>query len=310
MADHETLRRYVRRLDPDTRSQLIEDNAWLGDSENVTRRGGAAIGIDVLAGLMEEFSTRLEMWRDPSTSDGWLAPRLHYALRLTRAEASDPDVWAWLAVRFHWYVEWRWEGRKGIVENRWRGEIHKQAFARLWWGAELFRNGADYGPVQRAFIRQDLPNSYLHRPLVRCRSLALALVDVISPAEGETTLSADDVNDLARVLNLVTAGSPPEVQTNFQRDDSRNLQTWVRDGAAPPVNWDEMPAGPPCSDTTIESLAGGRVLAGRGWGFAHEAAKRLNTRSARRRSTATLIGAKPPAPLPDPEASSIQPSHA
>ncbi|NKS01202.1 hypothetical protein GTA09_19910 [Rhodococcus hoagii] len=284
MADHETLRRYVRRLDPATRSQLIADNAWLSDSEPVTRRGGAAIGIDVLAGLMEEFSARLDTWRDPSTSDGWLAPRLHYALRLTRAEASDPDVWAWLAVRFHWYVEWRWEGRKGIVENRWRGEIHKQAFARLWWGAELFRNGADYGPVVRAFIRQDLPNSYLHRPLVRCRSLALALVDVISPKDGEAALSADDVNDLARVLNLVTAGSPPEVLTNFQRDDRRNLQAWVQERASFPEDWDTLPAGPPCSDTSAESLSGGRTLAELGWGYAHAAAERLNTRSAQRRS--------------------------
>lgn len=293
MADHETLRRYVRRLDPATRSQLVADNAWLSDSEAVTRLGGATIGIDLLAGLMEEFSARLDTWRDPSTSDGWLAPRLHYALRLTRAEASDPDVWAWLAVRFHWYVEWRWEGRKGIVENRWRGEIHKQAFARLWWGAELFRNGADYGPVVRAFIRQDLPNSYLHRPLVRCRSLALALVDVISPADGETTLSADDVNDLARVLNLVTAGSPPEVHTGLQRDDLHGFQTWVGESLSTPTDWNLLPAGPACTDTSDASLKGGRALATRGWTYAHTAAERLNTRSARRRSKAGEPDAKP-----------------
>jgi len=292
VADHETLRRYVRRLDPATRSQLVADNAWLSDSEAVTRLGGATIGIDLLAGLMEEFSARLDTWRDPSTSDGWLAPRLHYALRLTRAEASDPDVWAWLAVRFHWYVEWRWEGRKGIVENRWRGEIHKQAFARLWWGAELFRNGADYGPVVRAFIRQDLPNSYLHRPLVRCRSLALALVDVISPANGETTLSADDVNDLARVLNLVTAGSPPEVLTSFQQDDTSGFRKWVGELISTPADWGALPAGPPCADTSDTSQQGGRALAERGWEYAHNAADRLNTRSARRRSNAGESGAK------------------
>ncbi|WP_370181630.1 DUF6339 family protein [Rhodococcus wratislaviensis] len=283
MAD-EILRRYVRRLDPLTRSQLIADYAWHSDSESVTRRDGTTIDIAVLTALMEEFSDRLDGWADPSTSDRWLAPRIHFALRLSRAEASDPDVWAWLAVRFHSYIEWRWEGRKGIAENRWRGEIHKQALARLWWGAELFRNGADYEPVVRAFIRQDLPNSYLHRPLVRCRSLALALVDVVSPTDGETVLSADDVNDLARVLNLVTAGSPPEVQTGFQRDDLRGYQKWVGERPDIPADWNVLPTGPGCGDTSAMSLDGGRALATRGWVYAHAAAERLNTRSARRRS--------------------------
>ncbi|MBP1159805.1 DUF6339 family protein [Rhodococcus sp. PvR099] len=284
MADHETLRRYVRRLDPASRSQLVADSAWLSDSEAVTRRDESQISIDVLVDLMDDLSARLDTWADPSTSDRWLAPRIHYALRLTRAEASDPDVWAWLAIRFHWYVEWRWEGRKGIVENRWRGEIHKQAFARLWWGGELFRNGAAYEPVVGAFIRQDLPNSYLHRPLVRCRSLALALVDMISPIDGETVLSADDVNDLARVLNLATAGSPPEVQTGFQRDDIRSFQRWVAETPRVPADWDVLPVGPACSDTSEISLTGGRVLATRGWEYAHAAAERLDTRSAQRRA--------------------------
>lgn len=293
MADHENLRRFVRRLDAGSRPQLIADNAWLSDSETVVRRGGSTIPIDVVADLMDEFTERLGVWSDPSTSDRWLAPRLHFALRLTRAEASDPDLWAWLAVRFHRYVEWRWEGRKGIVENRWRGEIHKQSFARLWWGGELFRNGPDYRSVERAFIRQDLPNSYLHRPLVRCRSLAIALVDVMSPAEGESTRSADEVNDLARVLNLITAGSTPEVQTGFQRDDVRNLQAWVLEVAVPPKDWEMLPAGPPCTDTSAASLTGGRALAERGLGYANAAAIRLNTRSAQRQAAAQARDAVP-----------------
>ena len=44
-------------------------------------------------------------------------------------------------------------------DERWNGGINKQTFARLWWGAELFRNGDDYGPVKHFFERQDFPNS-------------------------------------------------------------------------------------------------------------------------------------------------------
>lgn len=234
----------------------------------VRRPDGSSVGLDVLDALMVEVKTRTteSFWEDRTHSDRWLAPRTHYALRLLRSEAADRGVWQWLALRYSWYVEWRWAGADGTVaDDRWWGPIHKQTFARLWWGAEVFRDGADYRPVEKAFRFQDLPNSYLHRPIVRCRSLAIAIVDRIDKSG---TPSSDQVNDLARVLNLATVGTPPEIETGYQSDDLNAYDTWSSSTPTLPANWDDLPVGPRAIDTTGRSLQGAANVVNRAWGYA------------------------------------------
>jgi hypothetical protein len=269
MADT-TLHRFKERITPDLREQLIEQRESAhAYQEPIRRADGSTIDLAVTDELMNAVTARLHdaAWTaDRAVSDRWLAPRLHYALRLTRAEAGDRRLWTWLATRHSAYVTWRWTDAEGAVnEDRWSGPVHKQALMRLWWGAELFRDGADYTPVERAFVRQDLPNSYLHRPLVRCRSLALALVDVVVPAAGGLVRTADEVNDLARVLNLAMAGSPPELETGFQQDDLAAHDLWSRQVPVAPADWSAPVSGPQARDTTPASIAGGRAIAERGW---------------------------------------------
>jgi hypothetical protein len=240
--------------------------------EPVAHSDGSPIDLVTVDHLMAALgSPDLEQpWAaDRTVVDRWLAPRLHYALRLTRTQAADRNLWAWLAVRYHAFVTWRWSDAKGVVaEDRWDGPVHKQALMRLWWGAELFRDGTDYGPVDRAFLRQDFPNSYLHRPLVRCRSLALALVDVVAPGNGDGVRSPAEINDLARVLNLVMAGCPPELATDFQQDDHTAYAAWLDEAPVVPADWDKTPVGPAALDTTEASRAGGRAVAERCWQYA------------------------------------------
>ena len=234
----------------------------------VVRPDQPAPTVHVLDTLMAEAQNRQIRggWPDRATSDRWLAPRVHSALRLYRTEAADRGVWQWVAMRYPWYLQWRWSDDEGTVaDDRWWGPIHKQAFARLWWGAEMFRDGDDYKPVEKAFVFQDLPNSYLHRPLVRCRSLALAIVDRFGQSSKAT---AAQVNGLARVLNLTTVGSPPEVETGYQADDLAAYDDWVRGGPAVPRDWDGAPTGPPAVDTSPSSRAGGVTVVNRGWTYA------------------------------------------
>lgn len=47
-------------------------------------------------------------------------------------------------------------------------------------------------------------------------------------------VSAQQVNGLARVLNLVTVGSPPEVETGYQNNDLDAGNAWVIDEYADP----------------------------------------------------------------------------
>ncbi|WP_165691923.1 DUF6339 family protein [Mycolicibacterium conceptionense] len=237
-------------------------------ARELRRPDGTTSELDTLDALMTEIKTRTTAanWDDRTHSDRWIAPRIHYALRLLRYEAADRGVWQWLALRYPWYVEWRWAGPGGTVaDDRWWGPIHKQALARLWWGAEIFRDGSDYRPVEKAFVFQDLPNSYLHRPIVRCRSLALAIVDRI---DASRTPSSDQVNDLARVLNLATVGTPPEVETGYQSDDFDAYDVWCGSAPALPGNWDGLPPGPEATDTTHSSLQGAASVVDRAWGYA------------------------------------------
>jgi hypothetical protein len=270
--DEPTLHRFTEAVSAALRVQLVEGvEATQGRQEPVVRADGAPIPLDVVEDLMPvvaDLATQPAWVADRAAIDRWLAPRLHYALRLTRAQAADRNLWAWLAVRHHTFVTWRWQDGKGqVAEDRWNGPVHKQALMRLWWGAELFRDGADYGPAERAFVRQDFPNSYLHRPVVRCRSLALALVDVVAPTDG-TARSPAEINDLARVLNLVTAGCPPELATDLQQDDHAAFDAWNVEKPSVPGDWDKTPTGPGALDTTDASRDGGRVVAERCWVYA------------------------------------------
>lgn len=267
------LQRFVRRLSPDERVQMIADPSLVESaSDVVTGDGGRPVPLDRFDELLAETIGRSErsQWPKESASDAWLAPHLHNLLRLTRAQASDRATWEWLAVRAAPYVRWRWQDMGGVVaEDRWRGPVHKQALARLWWGAEIFRDGDDYRPVQQAFRNQDLPNSLLHRPIVRCRPLALGLVQsLLSDDEPPTSRR---INDLARAVNLATAGSPPEAETGFYRDDLGGYRRWVADGAPPVEDWDAGVPGPSVPALPERSRAAGLAIADRGRQYAERA---------------------------------------
>lgn len=301
---------FTRPPDQHDRARVREDPAWLPPHGAVVGAAdGAEVPLATVRDLMTEVADRVDAGRwaaDRAASDRWLAPRLHWALRLTRAQGADPLMWLWLALQFPDYVTWRWDGTKGVTEDRWLGPVHKQAFSRLWWGGEIFRDGPDYSPVERAFVRQDLPNSYLHRPMVRCRPLALALVDVAAPAGRETEVSADEVNDLARAVNLATAGAPPESEIGGGADDVAAYLGWVARPAPHPEDWDRLPEGPPCADTTPEALERAAGIAERCAGWAHTAALARGARSALRRSgrePGPDVSVQPPRIDTDPPAS-------
>jgi hypothetical protein len=264
----EDLHTLARRLNSFERTSFQSHESSDPRPVPILRLDQAAPTVQILDALMDEARQRQMRgeWLERATSDRWLAPRIHCGLRLYRSEAADRGVWQWIALRYEWYVQWRWSNDDGLIaEDRWWGQVHKQAFARLWWGAELFRDGSDYRPVERAFVFQDLPNSYLHRPLVRSRSLALAIVDRFGPS---STATAAQVNALARVLNLTTVGSPPEVETGYQTDDVETYDNWVRAGPTKPSDWDDIPTGPAAQDTSPSSRAGGAAIVQRGWTYA------------------------------------------
>jgi hypothetical protein len=159
-------------------------------------------------------------------SDAWIGPRLHAALRLTRAEAADDAVWIFLAAyAFPDYVIWRWPAATESFNERVYGsDLKKQAFKRLWWTTELFRNGADYTSAERALSQSDISNTLTAIDAVHSRAVALCLVDFLQLNE----LTSRQVNGLGKQLNS-SAVTVAVDRAYVTQDEAVELdESWIR----------------------------------------------------------------------------------
>ncbi|CAM5527717.1 DUF6339 family protein [Streptomyces pilosus] len=193
-------------------------------------------------------------------ADGWLAPRLHATLRLTRREAADKRIWNHIALAVAPdYVAWRHlptasEGKVPRINPvRFMGAPDRQCFSRLWWAAEMFRNGADYTPVVRACSNQDLIHNSLRVSLVDHRPTAQALVRIL---ERGTATTGREINGLITAIN--TAGATV-IYDAFAEDEPRDpwaLRQWITDAeSAPPVPRHVLPTGPDEEPVREDSVA-------------------------------------------------------
>jgi hypothetical protein len=126
---------------------------------------------------------------DPG-ADRVAAPRLHQALRLSRRAAADPGVWRYLAVvRRPHFVRHRWELRTLTQMRRrfWRPGTRSDsnAYSRLWWIAELTREGDSYALTERVLSRQPLATQLFVRDFCHHRPAIVALVDVLEDSPGD-----------------------------------------------------------------------------------------------------------------------------
>ncbi len=82
-----------------------------------------------------------------SELDAFLAPRLHAAFRMPRHVAANSHVWAWIAtVPLRKFAYHRWPISTS-EPNPWRfvdSNLLRNGASRLWWAAELLRDGPDY----------------------------------------------------------------------------------------------------------------------------------------------------------------------
>ncbi|MGW4851148.1 DUF6339 family protein [Streptomyces sp. NPDC004288] len=183
----------------------------------------------------------------PAASDAWLAPRLHYTLRLTRAEASDTRIWNFLGVCLDpGFVRWRWAqaGTRGQVAQaaRFAGRWDLQCFSRLWWAAELFRDGNHYGPAELACGNQDILNTTLRQEMIQHRPAAQALLRLMHQGLVRT---GRDVNAAAAAANAAGATLVFEALAPDEPQDAEALREWIdAAGEDPPAQSDTLPNGP------------------------------------------------------------------
>jgi hypothetical protein len=193
-------------------------------------------------------------------ADAWLAPRLHAVLRLTRREAADARLWNFVALSVAPdYVVWRHlpgKGKEGrppmVAAGRFRGDHYTQAFSRLWWAAELFRNGADYRPAQVACANQDVLNTVLRLDVIDHRPTAQAILALVASGKVRT---GRQVNALATAVNSAASTLMYDVVAPDDPWDGEPLEEWINDGEH--VSSRTLPDGPndgPVPEESVKKL--------------------------------------------------------
>lgn len=241
----------AKTLLPSVRAQ-ITDGFRSGDTVASTEEYGRplVLGRDLAVDIVRELlvTVQREFADDPIASDRWLAPRLHATLRLTRHEAADRGLWAWLGVEmFPDYIRWRFRGRRGAdgeepagpPVKRFIGNERDQGLARLWWGAELFRNGGDYAPVERAFVMQDVPNTWLILNAIHHRAAAQAALRILP------SLNSKQINRLSTALDHILTTIQLDAMAPDPGPDVIAVEEWIARMPDPDaVMGEQLPVGP------------------------------------------------------------------
>ncbi|HYK01015.1 MAG TPA: DUF6339 family protein [Thermoanaerobaculia bacterium] len=192
----------------------------------------APIDSTLLTALVDHATKNYE--DDPDALDSWLAPRLHCAVRWSRRAASDPLRWSWLAVNYgHPYIQARWRApRTGRVHTwRYTGELLRNGLSRLWWGAEMVRNGPDYGDVARLFRHVRTAQFALELRYSWYRPAAIAFTRVAEP-EGKKPLSDDQKRVLSTRANAYLSTLMLEAMATVEGQTTKADEVWYE---SPPV---------------------------------------------------------------------------
>ncbi|MFF7351809.1 DUF6339 family protein [Streptomyces filipinensis] len=212
--------------------------------------------------LRELVEDAMHEFRDNRTrADAWLAPRLHAALRITRREAADRRLWTHLALAVAPdYVAWRHlsapasdRGETRINRARFKGALDRHCFSRLWWAAEMFRNGKDYSPVVVACANQDLLHSAPKRRVIDHRPTAQALVRILGRGIATT---GREIEGLMTAINAAGATLIYDALAPDEPRDPEAPRRWVAGAeSALPVPRHSLPDGPDEEPVPEESVA-------------------------------------------------------
>jgi len=174
--------------------------------------------------LIKQLASKAAAFLPGDQMDPWLAPRLHCALRIPRRIAVDDGMWAWLAFQNREFVEARFrKGREKVHPWRYRGIWSRNALARLWWGAEMTRNGADYSAVELCFARTRTAQFALELMYSWDRAAAIAFVRVVEGADGLPRLSDELTRALSTRLKVYLALRSLDTFGNGEEEDTEEF---------------------------------------------------------------------------------------
>lgn len=135
---------------------------------------------------------------DPPAGDGALAEAMHKSLSIPRMLGMDSGVWHYLScVARPDYVWYRWGTNGGVSEERFLGSMKRNAFARLWWCAELMKEGEHSSLVSACFESQDLYEAVFGRAFSKYSPAAKVIVRRLRNHERRV------VREVAKDFNLM-----------------------------------------------------------------------------------------------------------
>lgn len=227
---------------------------------------GIALNLDLLEKLHTFLMTE-SAWAhmenlseaQKNKMDGWLAPRLHATIRIPRRLAAESTFWTWLAVHYlHGYMAKRWSDSHGTPSKVWRytGGWLRNGVSRLWWGAELTRNGASYENVPIVFLRTRTAQWALELRYSYYRPATIAFVRI---AENEQDRMNDDqMKELSKRANAMLTLQSLEAIAFYDAEQDEPGPGWFSSSpVAGEVICDELPQGPPTASvapTTIGAM--------------------------------------------------------
>jgi hypothetical protein len=208
---------------------------------------GREVALAPLRAVLNEARKRYSA--KPSDSDCWLAPRVHATLRLTRREAADRRLWAYLNVAtFPDHVRWRWQDKDepetAVPIDRFLGEDSKNHLGRLWWGAELTRNGSNYTRTEKAFRNSRFAVSYQVLDVMHHRPAALAIVDLLTDFNSGKGMTDSQGPRMARALNAALRTLTLDVIADNPEPDAEAFREWLREPIDETKMMDDLPKGP------------------------------------------------------------------
>lgn len=142
-------------------------------------------GLDLTQFAELTASIQAEHERYSTAMDAAMAIDLHKALPITRRQASDTRFWAWLGLEYSPdFVAWRWKPSGELPKRsreRFCGNRVRQTFARIWWAAELTRDGDNYDLTTKMVNLpgfQDIYEALFGRAFGNYRPALAAFIDV------------------------------------------------------------------------------------------------------------------------------------
>jgi hypothetical protein len=273
----------LRGLDVGARVLLTEDfrkqHGGALDATDFVVEFARKVDLSPIHAVIAEAMKRFEVEKDPRLgSDPWLGPRIHAALRLTRREAADKRIWAYLTVvEFPDYVRWRWSQVEDapVPLDRFIGHESANALAKLWWATELARNGADYESAAAALR---IPGFFWWQKLNFSHHKAGTIAAVRFLSEyGTSGATSTQVLEMAIALNLALRTVCLDAVAASPSPDAEAIREWIYEKIDETIIvGDELPNGPDEARISEADIASVRRLL-------DELATRINLSEAKQR---------------------------